>query len=1037
MGNFVGLIVVFASLILVGLFFTSGYSQSIFNPPYLAFVLQLFFVFGIGLAVALVSAKSYIQTGALNILLLGSAILISSISFTVSAAVLTPEFHSALPANQAVIMGNVGVLISSLVLLVSAMVTWRGSQYNPGVSKKTMLVVSFLISIVTVSVISVFSVLNLFPVFLTSSGPTLLRLVVLALTTIFYFASSVLFGWQYVRAKSQVVYWFSLALALFGTAYLAGVLTIHLGSAMTWISRLALYLSGAFLLFALLGPEGKTEKQPYAAKWSEAFRSNQKQMETFFSKIGEGFAYCKIITDAEGKPSDWLYLDVNESYERINDAERNKVVGRKATEVLPGIREDPANWLNVYGNVALTGEPIVLESFSKDRNKWYHISAYSPQKGYFVSLFEDITERKKAEDALKASEERFRAVQENSLDRFTILKPFFNDQGEVVDFTLVYQNARAAKLTGHKPEELVGLRMIEVYPTFPQTHFFSMYKRAYETRQVVEFEDHYQADRVDDWFYVTVTPISDGIAITTQIITKRKKAEEALQESEQRWATTLASIGDAVIATDTSSKIIFLNSEAEELTGWKLSEASQKPIKEVFNIVNEQTRLEVENPIDRVLKEGMVVGLANHTVLIQKNGAEVPIDDSGAPIKDKDGKTTGVVLIFRDITERKKAEEATAKQAELIDLSPDAIIVRKLDGIITFWSKGAEKLYGWTKDEAIGQDINSLLKTELPQSLEAILNILKIEGKWSGEIVHVCKDRSKLVVQSYWLGQFGSDGKILEMLESNVDITERIQMQLKLEESSVRLEEYANQMEELANQRAAQLKDAERLAAIGATAGMVGHDIRNPLQAITGDIYLAKTELTTIPEGEEKKNIQESLAEIEKNVDYINKIVADLQDFARPLKPNTEETDLKLIIDKLLEKNLLPENVKVSVKVEARKVVADSTFINRILYNLVNNAVQAMPKGGKLTIRTYKEANDTIISVKDTGVGIPETVKGKLFTPMFTTKSKGQGFGLAVIKRMTESLGGTVSFESQEGKGTTFIVRLPPPQEPNGKWTYK
>jgi signal transduction histidine kinase len=95
------------------------------------------------------------------------------------------------------------------------------------------------------------------------------------------------------------------------------------------------------------------------------------------------------------------------------------------------------------------------------------------------------------------------------------------------------------------------------------------------------------------------------------------------------------------------------------------------------------------------------------------------------------------------------------------------------------------------------------------------------------------------------------------------------------------------------------------------------------------------------------------------------------------------------------------------------------------MFNLVNNAVQAMSKGGKLTIHAYKEANETIISFKDTGVGIPEAVKSKLFTPMFTTKSKGQGFGLAVIKRMTESLGGTVTFESQEGKGTTFIVRLP------------
>jgi PAS domain S-box-containing protein len=256
------------------------------------------------------------------------------------------------------------------------------------------------------------------------------------------------------------------------------------------------------------------------------------------------------------------------------------------------------------------------------------------------------------------------------------------------------------------------------------------------------------------------------------------------------------------------------------------------------------------------------------------------------------------------------------------------------------------------------------------------------------------------------------------------DITERKKMQ-------VELEEYARHLEDLVRERTEKLKAAERLVAIGETAGMVGHDIRNPLQAITSDVYLVKTELASTPESDEKKNAIESLQEIEKNIDYINKIVADLQDFARPLNPNVEETDLNLIIENLLKKNGLPDNIEVSVNVEseARKVKDDSTFINRIMYNLVTNAVQAMPKGGKLSINAYKEENEVILKVEDTGVGISEAVKGKLFTPMFTTKAKGQGFGLAVIKRMTESLGGTVSFDSQEGKGTTFIVRLPQKHE--------
>ncbi len=388
---------------------------------------------------------------------------------------------------------------------------------------------------------------------------------------------------------------------------------------------------------------------------------------------------------------------------------------------------------------------------------------------------------------------------------------------------------------------------------------------------------------------------------------------------------------------------------------------------------------------------------------------------------------------------RDEAEETLRKQASLIDLSPDAIIIRKLEGTITYWSKGAEKLYGWTKEEAIGKDINRLLESKLPQTLNEIVNKLKLESKWSGEIFHTCKDGSKLVVQSYWLGKIDQDNNLFEIFESNVDITSRVQMQTKLEESAVLVEEYANQMEELANQRAEQLKDAERLAAIGATAGMVGHDIRNPLQAITGDLYLAKMELDSISESEEKTNALESLREIEKNIDYINKIVADLQDFARPLKPKTEEADINVIIDDLLKKTKLPEQISISVKVEknAKKIVADADYIKRILQNLIINAAQAMPNGGKLSIEAHKEVNDIILTVEDTGVGIPKDVQGKLFTPMFTTKAKGQGFGLPVIKRMTEALGGSVSFESQEGRGTSFVVRLPPHKELNGKQTFK
>ena len=144
-------------------------------------------------------------------------------------------------------------------------------------------------------------------------------------------------------------------------------------------------------------------------------------------------------------------------------------------------------------------------------------------------------------------------------------------------------------------------------------------------------------------------------------------AQAALRESEQRWVTTLASVGDAVIATDVEGRITFMNTVAEELTGWTLSKAAMKPVTAIFNIINEHTRKEIDNPVTKVLREGKIVSLANHKILLKKNRTEVPIDDSGAPIRDKDGTTRGVVLVFRDITERKKAEEQIQLQNRILE----------------------------------------------------------------------------------------------------------------------------------------------------------------------------------------------------------------------------------------------------------------------------------------------------------------------------------------------------------------------------------
>ena len=190
--------------------------------------------------------------------------------------------------------------------------------------------------------------------------------------------------------------------------------------------------------------------------------------------------------------------------------------------------------------------------------------------------------------------------------------------------------------------------------------------------------------------------------------------------------------------------------------------------------------------------------------------------------------------------------------------------------------------------------------------------------------------------------------------------------------------------------------------------------------------------LDSIPQSQEKTNLLESLDEIEKNIGYISKIVADLQDFARPITPTIKETELEQVCQEILHKNV-PQNIEVSCKLDktAKQVKADPELLKRVITNLITNAVQAMPSGGKLSINSYRDKSDVVVEVQDTGEGIPDDVKAKLFTPLFTTKSKGQGFGLAVVKRVTEAMNGTVTFESESGKGTKFMVRLPPPKKQN------
>jgi len=214
-----------------------------------------------------------------------------------------------------------------------------------------------------------------------------------------------------------------------------------------------------------------------------------------------------------------------------------------------------------------------------------------------------------------------------------------------------------------------------------------------------------------------------------------RRARARARERSDLLRITLASIGDAMITTDNAGRVTYLNAVAESLTGWTQEDAKGQPLDTVFRALDEQTRKPIESPATRALREGTVVGLANHTVLVGRDGAERPVDDSAAPIRDELGRVSGCVLIFRDVSERRRLEKAVAARflearllASIVESSDDAIVRKSLDSVIQSWNAGAERVFGYTADEAVGRHISIVIPPDRLAEEDRIIATLK-EGR--------------------------------------------------------------------------------------------------------------------------------------------------------------------------------------------------------------------------------------------------------------------------------------------------------------------
>ena len=269
---------------------------------------------------------------------------------------------------------------------------------------------------------------------------------------------------------------------------------------------------------------------------------------------------------------------------------------------------------------------------------------------------------------------------------------------------------------------------------------------------LIEPRNQLAIDGVEGWGGLALyLGVSLGIAALGGAMRRARDVSEAqkrdTQAHREQLQVTLQSIGDGVITTDRRGRITSLNAVAAALTGWAADEALGQPLERVFQIIHESTREKTPNPAQRALAEGRVVGLANHTMLIRRDGTERAIDDSAAPIRDTNGAVNGVVLVFRDVTDRRSMEAARALLGKVVESSEDAIITKTLEGVITTWNKGAERIFGYSRDEMVGTSIHRIVPADRADDVSAILAAIGHGERVDHfESERVCKDGRRINV---------------------------------------------------------------------------------------------------------------------------------------------------------------------------------------------------------------------------------------------------------------------------------------------------
>ncbi len=515
--------------------------------------------------------------------------------------------------------------------------------------------------------------------------------------------------------------------------------------------------------------------------------------------------------------------------------------------------------------------------------------------------------------------------------------------------------------------------------------------------------------------FVAALLIWHGIFLFREITSAFRTQLNQAELRRDSLHATLHSIGDAVLVTDSHGIITMINPTAEQLTGWPSTEAVGRPLPEIFSIVHEYTRNPIESPFDKVKRLNAAVTLENHTTLIRKDKSEVPIDDSGAPIYNRDGSLSGVILVFRSVAERRKTANLLRQNQERLNsvynTSLEYIGILNPEGVILDCNRASLEFAGNTREDVIGKffwDTPWFTNTPgMPDFIRTAVQRAAAGSESRTETALVRPNGETMHFDFSLTPVFDSDGHVIYLVPEGRDISNLKQAQNALVQS-------------------------EKLAAVGRLASSIAHEINNPLEAVTNLLYLARYHNQS-PETDSYLKMADQ--ELRRVSVIANQTLRFHKQATRPQPVSA--IDLFSTVLSIYEGRLRNSNIAVEVDHRAeRPIVCFEGDVRQVLNNLVGNAIDAMNQGGgRLLVRSHASTHwptgrkGVVFTVADNGCGISSEDLRRIFEPFFTTKGiGGTGLGLWVSKEVVTRHRGTLAVRSSRNSshsGTVFRFFLP------------